>query len=53
MHQELLIDDLPHTIDPAGTVEVTRISASVTKVIIKSISDVVVSAITSLGGGNS
>ena len=53
MHQELMIDDLPLKVDPAGTVEVTRISASIAKVIIKSISDVVVSAISSIGNTQS
>lgn len=43
MHQELTIGDLDTTVDPAGTVEVSRISVAVVKAIIKAIADVIIS----------
>lgn len=43
MQQELMIGDLDTTVDPAGTVEVSRISVTVVKAIIKAISDVIIS----------
>ncbi len=46
MHQELMIDDLPLTIDPAGTLEVSRISVSLAKAIIKAATDVIISVVT-------
>ncbi len=43
MQQELTIDDLDTKVDPAGTLEVSRISVSLAKAIIKAASDVIVS----------
>ncbi len=43
MHQELTIGDLDTTVDPAGTLEVSRISVAVVKAIIKAIADVIIS----------
>jgi hypothetical protein len=43
MQHELTIADLDLKVDPAGTLEVSRISVSLAKTIIKAVSDVIVS----------
>jgi len=46
MQYELAIDDLDMPIDPAGTLELSRVSGSVIKSIIKVVGDVVVATLT-------
>ena len=43
MQHELMIEDLDTKVDPAGSVEISRISIAVVKAVIKAISDVVIS----------
>ncbi len=43
MQHELMIEDLDAKVDPAGSVEISRISIAVVKAVIKAISDVVIS----------
>ncbi len=42
MQQEIMIDDLDLKVDPAGTLELSRVSAAVVKTVIKAVSDVIV-----------
>lgn len=44
MQQELVIDDLDMKVDPAGTLEVSRISVTLARTIIQAVSDVIISA---------
>lgn len=53
MQQELTIDDLDMTVDPAGTLEVSRISVQLAKAIIQAASDIIISATTHITGTNS
>jgi hypothetical protein len=43
MRHEIVIDDLDLTVDPAGTLELARVSAAVVKTVVKAVSDVIVS----------
>jgi len=42
MRPEIMIDDLDLTVDPAGTLELSRVSSAVVKTVIKAVSDVIV-----------
>jgi len=48
MQHDLMIGDLDIPVDPAGTLEVSRVSPDVIKAIIKAATDVIVSAINHL-----
>lgn len=45
MQHELTIGDLDTPIDPAGTLEMSRVSVAVVKAVVKAVSDIIVSAI--------
>ena len=42
MRHEIVIDDLDLTVDPAGTLELARISSAVVKSVVKALSDVII-----------
>jgi len=42
MQHELAIDDLETPIDPAGTLEMSRVSTTVIKAVIKVVGDVII-----------